>query len=193
MVFDRTPRLRFFLVNLLKGLVWLSLIAGAYILFMELVYKDNPEYWIEKFYAKPGQIYGLYLFSEFFFGLFPPELFMVWALHKGSLLMYGLNVLFFALVSMLAGIFTFFLGKYLNRVLYFRYFQRKFFVKLMPLVRKWGLFLIVVAAATPLPWSGTCMVVGASGYPIKGFLLAALTRLARFTVYGYIIFQTHQF
>ncbi len=28
---------------------------------------------------------------------------------------------------------------------------------------------------------------------IKGFLLAALTRLARFAVYGYIIFQTHQF
>ena len=40
---SKYPRLRFFLVNLLKGLVWLSLIAGAYILFMELVYKDNPE------------------------------------------------------------------------------------------------------------------------------------------------------
>lgn len=193
MSFSKYPRLRFFMVNLLKGLVWLSLLAGAYILFMELVYKDNPDYWIEKFYAKPGQIYGLYFISEFFFGLFPPELFMVWALHKGSLLTYGVNVLFFAGVSMGAGIFTFFMGKYLNRVLYFRYFQRKFFAKLMPLVRKWGLFLIVVAAATPLPWSGTCMVVGASGYPVKGFLLAALTRLARYAVYGYIIFQTHQF
>ena len=107
--------------------------------------------------------------------------------------MYVLHVFFFAGVSMGAGIFTFFLGKYLNRALYFRYFQRKFFAKLMPLVRKWGLFLIVVAAATPLPWSGTCMVVGASGYPVKGFLLAALTRLARYAVYGYIIFQTHQF
>ncbi|HPI36072.1 MAG: hypothetical protein GXY00_03110 [Bacteroidales bacterium] len=190
---SKYPRLRFFLVNLLKGLVWLSLITGAYILFMELVYKDNPEYWIEKFYSKPGQIYGLYFFSEFCFGLFPPELFLVWAFHKGSLLMYGMNVLFFALVSMAAGVTTYFLGKYLNRVLYFRYFQRKFFVKLMPLVRKWGLFLIVVAAATPLPWSGTCLVVGASGYPLKGFLLAALTRLARFAIHGYIIFQTHQF
>ncbi len=186
-------RLRFFLVNFLKGLLWLSLIIGAYILFMELVYKDNPEYWIEKFYSRPGQIYGLYFFSEFFFGLFPPELFMIWALHKGSLLHYGLNVLFFALVSLGAGILTFFLGKYLNRVLYFRFIQRKFFAKLIPMVRKWGLFLIVVAAATPLPWSGSCLVVGASGYPTRGFLLAALTRLVRFAVYGYVIFQTHHF
>lgn len=176
-----------------KGLVWLSLIIGAYILFVELVYKDNPEYWIEKFYSKPLHVYGIYIFSEFCFGLFPPEIFMIWALHKGSILHYFLNVLFFTGVSYAAGVTAFLVGKYLNRVLYFRFLQRKFFARYLPLVRKYGLFLIIVAAATPLPYSATSLVVGASGYSFRLFLLAALSRVVRFAIYGYIIYQTHQF
>lgn len=191
-LFSNHPRLRFFLVNLLKGVIWLSLIIGALILFKELVYKDNPEYWIEKFYSKPFQIYGIYIFSEFCFGLIPPEIFMIWALHKGSLLQYVFNLLFFTAITYLAGVTSFLIGKYLNRVLYFRFLQRKFFLKYMPLVRKYGLFLVVVAAATPLPYSATSLVVGASGYPFRGYLLASLSRIARFAVYGTIIFQTHQ-
>lgn len=190
-LFSRYPRLRFFFVNFLKGLVWLSLIIGAYVLFVELVYKDNPEYWIEKFYSKPLHIYGIYIFSEFCFGLFPPEIFMIWALHKGSTLHYLLNMVFFTSVTYLAGVAAFLAGKYLSRVLYFRFLQRRFFAKYMPLVRKYGLFLIIVAAATPLPYSATSLVVGASGYSFRGFLLAALSRIARFALYGYIIFQTH--
>jgi membrane protein YqaA with SNARE-associated domain len=190
---ERFPRARFFLVNLLKGLIWLSLIIGAYVLFMELVYKDNPEYWIEKFYSKPLQIYGIYIFSEFCFGLLPPEIFMIWALHKGSVLHYVLNIVFFVGVSYAAGVTAFLLGKYLQRVLYYRYLQRKFFSRYLPLVRKYGLFLIIVAAATPLPYSATSLVVGASGFSFRMYLLAALSRVARYAIYGYIIYQTHNF
>ncbi len=193
MCLSQYPRLRFFLVNLLKGLVWLSLILGAYLLFIELVYKDNPAYWIDKFYSKPYQIYGLYVFSEFFFGLFPPEIFMIWALNKGTTLQYVFHILLFTGISYAAGYTAFLLGKYLNRVLYFRFFQRKYFSKYMPLVRKYGVFLIVVAAATPLPYSATSLVVGASGYGNRSFLLAALSRVARFFIYGAIIYQTHRF
>lgn len=190
---DRYPRVRFFLVNLFKGLIWLSLIIGAYVLFMELVYKDNPEYWIEKFYSKPLQIYGIYIFSEFCFGLFPPEIFMIWALHKGSTLQYVFNVGFFVAVSYAAGLTAFLLGKYLQRVLYYRYLQRRFFSRYLPLVRKYGIFLIIVAAATPLPYSATSLVVGASGFKTRIYLLAALSRIARYAIYGYIIYQTHHF
>ncbi len=185
------PRLHFLISNLIKGMIWLSVIVAAYILFMELVYKDNPEYWIEKFYSEPLQIYGVYVFSEFFFGLFPPEIFMIWALHKGDTLHYFLNLIFFTGISYVAGFTAFLVGKYMNRVLYFRFVQRKFFSKYIPLVRKYGLFLIVVAAATPVPYSATSLVVGASGYNPRLFLLAALSRVARFGIYGYVVFQTH--
>lgn len=185
------PRLRFLLINLGKGLIWFTLIAAAYILFMELVYKNNPEVWLERLYSKPLQIYAIYFISEFLMGIIPPEFFMIWALHKSDTLHYIFNVSFFAVVSVIAGYSMFLLGKYLQRRLYFRFLQRKFFRQFMPQVRKYGLFLLVVAAVTPLPYSATSLVVGSSGYSNRMYLLAATTRILRFAVYGYIIYQTH--
>lgn len=185
------PRLRFLFINLGKGLIWFTLIAAAYILFMELVYKNNPEVWLERLYSKPLQIYAIYFVSEFLMGIIPPEFFMIWALHKSDTLHYIFNVSLFAVVSVIAGYSMFLLGKYLQRRLYFRFLQRKFFRQFMPQVRKYGLFLLVVAAVTPLPYSATSLVVGSSGYSNKMYLLAATTRILRFAVYGYIIYQTH--
>ena len=58
------PRLRFLLINLGRGLIWFSLVVAAYLLFMELVYKNNPEVWLERLYAKPVQIYLIYFASR---------------------------------------------------------------------------------------------------------------------------------
>lgn len=187
----RDSKVRFLLLNFFKGMIWLSLLVGAYMLFKELVYKDNPDFWIEKFYSNPYQIYSLYIFSEFCFGLIPPEIFMVWAFHKGDVLHYFMNVAFFTVISVLAGFTAFILGKYLQRRVCFRFFQRKYFSKYLPLVRRYGLFLIVVAAVTPLPYSATSLVVGASGYRTDLYLIAAVSRILRFALYGYVIFQTH--
>ena len=187
----RFPRVRFLLINLLRGLIWFSLIAGAYLLFMELVYKNNPEVWLERLYAKPIQIYLIYFVSEFFFGIIPPEFFLIWALHKAGTAHYFFNVAFFAIGSYAAGYAMFLIGRLLNRRLCFRFLQRKFFSNLFPKVRKYGLFLIVVAAVSPLPYSATSLVVGSSGYSSRNYLLAALTRILRFAIYGYIIFQSH--
>jgi len=189
----RFPRFRFLLINLGRGLIWFAVIAAAYLLFTELVYKNNPEVWLERLYAKPIQIYLIYFASEFFFGIIPPEFFMIWALHKADTLHYFLNVAFFAGVSYAAGYAMFLIGKLLNRRVLFRYLQRKLFRNLFPKVRKYGVFLIVVAALTPLPYSAISLIVGSSGYSNRLYLLAALTRLMRFAVYGYIIYQSHNF
>ena len=90
MSFSKYPRLRFFLVNLLKGLV--AFACRAYILLLSYL-QGQSGILIEKFYAKPGQITDCTSFPNFSSGCFP-ELFMVWALHKGSLLMYVLHVFF---------------------------------------------------------------------------------------------------
>jgi len=185
------PRARFFLINLGRGLIWFSLIVAAYLLFIKLGYNKNPEVWLERLYSEPLWIYLIYFASEFFFGIIPPEFFMLWALHKAGTAQYFLHVAFFAIVSYAAGYAMFLIGRFLNRRLYFRFLQRKFFSKLFPQVRKYGIFLIVVAAATPLPYSAISLVVGSSGYPMRNYLLAALSRILRFAVYGYIIYQSH--
>jgi membrane protein DedA with SNARE-associated domain len=186
-------KFRFLVKNGLRGLLWMAVLLAAYLLFDEIVVSKNPEAWIERFYSRPYLVYGIYLFSEFFFGLFPPELFMIWAINKSDLLHYVIHVSFFAVVSYIMGYLNFVIGQLLYKRVFFRYFRIKFLRTTWPLVRKYGLFLIIVAALTPLPWSAVSLLVGSSGFSTRKYLLYALFRILRFIVYGYIVFQTHQF
>ncbi len=187
-----SPRIKFLLQNVLKGLAWFAIILLGYFLFDKIVISKNPDVWIEHFYTRPLIIYAIYFASEFFIGIIPPEFFMIWAYNKAGASHYFLNVAFFAAVSYIMGYFTFLIGQFLYKRVSFRYFRKKFLTKQAPLLKKYGLFLIIIAALTPVPWSAVCLLVGSAGYPSKKFLKYALFRLLRFAVYGYIIFQTHQ-
>ena len=189
---DIRAKFKFLLKNILKGLIWMAILAVLYILFKEYIIDENKEVWLKRFYSEPMIIYAIYVGSEIFFGLFPPELFMVWAYHKGEVLQYTLNITFFAAVSYAAGYIAFLVGRYLRKVVLFRFLGQKFFSKYWPLFRKYGSFLLIAAAVTPLPWSTISMLVGTTEYPMKRFLLIALFRILRFFIYGYIIFQSHE-
>lgn len=186
-----SSRIRFLLINTLKGTVWLLVLLAVYFLIREFV-ERNPQTWIDQFYSKPLIIYAIYFGSEFFFGIIPPELFMLWAINKGSSLHYFFNLLFFAGVSYALGYITFLIGQLFYKKDTFRKIKKKFLKNSWPQFRKYGLFLIIVAALTPLPWAAVCFIVGSAGYPSSRFLKYALFRILRFAVYGYIIFQTHQ-
>lgn len=188
-----SPRIKFLINNGLKGLVWMTILLGAYFLFNEIVVSRNPDAWVEHFYSRPLIIYLIYLGSEFFFGIIPPELFMIWAINKSDISHYVLNVVFFAGVSYAMGYVTFLIGRLLYKRVFFRYIRRKYLTDTWPLLRKYGIFLIIVAALTPLPWAGVSLLVGSAGYPSMRYLRYALFRILRFAVYGYIIYQTHQF
>jgi len=187
-----SSRLRFLLINGAKGLAWFAILIIGYLLFKEIVISKNPDLWIQRFYAQPEIVYLIYLASEFFFGIIPPELFMIWAINKAGINHYLLNVSLFAVVSYLLGYVNFLIGQLIHKRITFRYIRMKLLKRLWPLLRKYGLFLIIVAALTPLPWSAISLLIGSAGYPSKKYLRYALFRLLRFAVYGYIIFQTHQ-
>lgn len=186
-------KLQFLLKNLFRGLAYMGIIAVAYFLFKNYVVDKNQALWLERFYDMPILVYLIYIFSEVFFGLFPPEIFMIWALYKGDQWHYWTNLAFFTGVSYGAGFLSFLLGRYLQRILIFRYMSRRFFSRYWPLFRKYGSILIVTAAMTPLPWATISILVGTSAYPMKKFLLVALSRIFRFAFYGYLVFHTRTF
>ncbi|MGQ7869882.1 VTT domain-containing protein [Sunxiuqinia sp. sy24] len=186
-------KFKFLFKNILKGLLWMAVLAALYLLAKEYVVADDHDIWLERFYSRPMLIYGIYIGSEVFFGLFPPEIFMLWAYFKGDVWHYVFNIMFFAGVSYAAGYLAFIIGRYLRKMVLFRFLGRKFFSKYWPLFRKYGSFLIITAALTPLPWSLISMLVGSTEYPMKKYLNFALFRILRFGIYGYIIFQSHQF
>ena len=172
-----SPRIKFLLQNGLKGLAWFAIILLAYFLFEEIVISKNPDAWVERFYARPIIIYAIYLGSEFFFGIIPPELFMIWAYNKAGAGQYFLNVAFFAAVSYAMGYLTFLIGQMLLKRATFRLLRRKFFIKQAILLKKYGLFLIIIAALTPVPWSAVCLLVGSADYPSGKFLKYAFFRI----------------
>lgn len=188
-----SARMQFLLKNGAKGVAWLLLLLAAYFLFKELVLSRAPDAWIDQVYARPMLVYLVYCFSEFFFGIFPPELFMIWAINKDTVAHYFINLAFFASVSYAMGYLTFLIGQAVHKRPTFRLFRIKFLKEMFPLLKKYGLFLIIIAALTPLPWAAISLLVGSAGYPSKKYLKYALFRFLRFAVYGYIIYQTHLF
>lgn len=186
-----SPRIQFLIKNGLKGFVWLLIILGAYFLFKELVISHAPDEWMDKVYAKPMLVYLVYCLSEFFFGIIPPELFMIWAINKDTIAHYFINLAFFATVSYVMGYLTFLIGRFFYNREGLKRFRNTLLKEQWPLLKKYGLFLIIVAALTPLPWAAISLLVGSAGYPSKRYLKYALFRFLRFAIYGYIIFQTH--
>lgn len=150
-----------------------------------------PDTLVEQIYARPLIVYLIYCASEFFFGIIPPEFFMIWAINKDTLAHYFMNLAFFAIVSYLMGYINFLIGGLLYKRSGFRLFRKKFLKETLPMLKKYGLFLIIVAALTPIPWSAVSLLVGSAGYPSKRYLKYALFRLLRFAIYGYFIYQTH--
>jgi len=169
----------------------MAVLLAVYLLFKEVVVSRNPDAWIGKFYARPFIIYLIYSVSEFFFGIIPPELFMIWAVNKGDTLHYVFIVGFLAMVSYAMGYINFLIGQFFYKNKKFKQIVRRLLKDTVDKVKKYGIFLIIVAALTPLPWSAVSLLVGSSGYQSKRYLKYALFRLLRFTVYGYFVFQAH--
>ena len=93
-------------------------------------------------------------------------------------------------ISYVAGVFGYWFGAYLNTTRIYRLVKKRIFGKFEKHFYKYGGFLVIVAAVTPIPFSGICMLVGSLRYPFNKFLLFAMARFVRFTVYAAIIWQT---
>lgn len=190
---NKNPKINFLLKNLLRGLIYTIIIAAIYLLFKKLFIENNEEVWLEHFYSNPTLVYLIYVGSEIFFGIIPPEFFMLWAYNKADLIHYVFNLAFFAGVSYGAGYLGFLIGRFLRKTVIFKYMGEKFLKNYWSLFRKYGSVLIIAAALTPLPWAAISILVGSTEYRMKRYLYFALFRILRFILYGYIIFQTHQF
>ncbi len=182
----------FFLRNMGKGILWLVILIVAFAFIRENIDISFKEK-LEPFFDNTPLILTIYALSEFFFGIIPPELFMLWALRMGNFIDYGLYIFLFATISYLAGFVGYLFGAYLETTLYFRYVRKRFLGKYHSLLQKFGFFLILVSAMTPLPFSAISMLVGSLHYPMRRYLLWALSRFIRFTVYAIIIWEVGLF
>lgn len=173
---------------MLKGLAWLAVLVIIFI-FAKNKLKIDFEDWLGPVFDNTFLVVGIYTLSELIFGILPPELFMMWALRFDSLKEYIFWVFVFSAISYFAGGLGYLFGNYLNTTILFRYIRKRFLGKYHSLLQKFGVFLILVAALTPVPFSAISMLVGSLHYPMKKYLLWALSRFIRFAVYAFIIWE----
>jgi membrane protein DedA with SNARE-associated domain len=180
----------FLIRNLLRGLIWLAVIIGAF-LFIKNKVDINYLAWLKPIYENTFIIFIIYFTSELVIGIIPPEVFMIWALRNGSIAEYMILILILALISYLAGLAGYFFGRYLHTTLVYRFIRMKFLTKMERKLNIYGLYIIIVAALTPLPFSGVSMLVGSVKYPLRKYILYSLTRFMRFAVYSWFIWEAN--
>ena len=182
----------FFFRNLLRGLIWLAVIIAVF-WFLKNKVDVNYLAWLEPVYSNSAIVILIYTLSEILIGIIPPEVFMIWALQNGSVFAYSVLILMLAVLSYMAGLIGYFFGRYLNTTLLYRFIRRKFLRKMERMLNLYGLYIIIVAALTPLPFSGVSMLVGSVKYPLKKYILYSLFRFARFTIYSWFIWKANAF
>ena len=187
---EAVERTRFFLKNLFRGLIWLAVIVGGYF-YLESHYDFTLEGLLGELYHHPGVIFTIFFVSETVFGIIPPELFMIWALRNEVLADYVGNVILLALVSYMAGVIGYYIGKYLGNTKLYRTLKKNYLGRFEKHVNRFGGFLVIVAALTPLPFSGICMLIGTVKYPFRKFLIISLSRILRFVAYGAIVWEAN--
>ncbi len=180
----------FFLRNLLKGLVWLAIIVAMFVFTKHNVNKELLLKF-EPFFEKTALILVIFCLSELIIGIIPPEFFLIWALRRGDADYYITFVVIFILISYTAGFLAYLFGRYLHTTRVYRYLRDKYLSRTEVLLQTYGLYLIMVAALTPLPFSGVAMLVGAVGYPTKRYIYWSLTRFFRFALSGYVIWEAN--
>lgn len=179
---------KYLVTNLTKGLVWLIIILATVFFIRKAIDIEYIE-WLVPVYGNLFFIYLIFTVSEVVFGIIPPEIFMLWALETTSLPRYILLITSFSVISYLAGILGYWIGSMLNRTNLYKFLYKRVLYKYENALHKFGLYLIIVAALTPIPFSAICMLVGAVKYSFEKFLLYAGFRFIRYAVYSYIIWQ----
>ncbi len=133
-----------------------------------------------------GAILLVFLISETFLGLIPPEIFIAWSAKSA----YPLLFLFFlATLSYTGGVIAYLIGKLLFKIPSVRnHLEKKIAVHIANL-RKWGGFFVFIGAMLPIPHSVVSMACGLIKYKFTNYLLWALFRFLRFGIYALVIFQ----
>lgn len=175
----------FLLKNLAKGLAWFVVIIAAYLLVQEEldVYKKE----INEVGDNLPLLLGVFTVSEVVFGILPPEIFMLIWKTKGDPVMYTINLTILTLISYAAGILGYWIGLRFSRTSFYHRVHQRWLAPYDQKLRKYGGFLVVVGAVTPVPFSATCMLAGSVNLNFRTFLLLTISRIVRFAFYGALV------
>ena len=186
----KAGRTRFLVINLLKGLLWMAVIVGGYF-YLSSHFDFSLEKLLGAYYEQPKVIYSCFLTSEIFFGLIPPEIFMIWSLRSGELSTYIINVIALAVLSYIGGIIAYYIGRQIGNTRFYRVIRVNYLSKIEKHFVDYGGFLARRCGAYTFSFFECVYAHGSCEISFPKFLLFTSVRFLRFAVYAFIIWETH--
>lgn len=159
-------------------IVILLVFASAFLFRNELIVFSE---WFVKFGGYVGLFFGMVL-SDSLPAFVPPDAFLMMSIAGG--MHPFLTILVMGFGSLVGGSIAYSIGRYLiprfslGRKIVLRYED-----KLLPYLRKYGFWAVVLAAVTPIPYSWMAYTVGSFKMKYTEFLLGSLFRFFRMGVY----------
>ncbi|HRI79882.1 MAG TPA: VTT domain-containing protein [Cyclobacteriaceae bacterium] len=130
---------------------------------------------------------GIFTVSEIVFGIIPPELFMLIWQSKGVVSEYVLNLTYLTLISYAAGVIGYYIGYFFSKTSLYERISDRYLKQYDRQLKRYGIYLVLVGAVTPVPFSATCMLAGSVNISIRDFLLICISRIIRFAAYGWMV------
>jgi len=175
----------YFSQNLIRGFIYLIMLIVVLVLakrYFSTQY-DAIEHWVSDDY---WLMFFIFLISEIFVGVIPPELFMIWTKDDPATL-YEWVIVAMSIISLGAGWINYYVGSRIGEATFFRRFFGRKLEKYKMRYEQYGGGIIIVAALTPLPFALISLIAGSLAYPVKKYLKYSAFRILRFAVYGLII------
>ncbi|NPA51365.1 MAG: DedA family protein [Aquificae bacterium] len=146
---------------------------------------EGLKQWAEQVVEDYGYI-GIFIisFTEAIIQPIPPDPFITGGTAFGLIPVKAAIVA--TIGSVTGGLVAYILGKILGEPIFLKLFKQKWYEKGELLFRKYGIWAVIIAGVTPIPFKAICWLAGIFEMPILGFLIGAiLGRLPRFLAVAY--------
>jgi membrane protein YqaA with SNARE-associated domain len=142
----------------------------------------NPLFHYIVEHLSDGFVFVVFLLSESFLGMIPPDIFIIWAGKFNSALLF---VTILGVLSYIGGIFSYYIGYWLSARPKIKAYSERALNKYIILARKWGGAFIIISALFPFsPFSMVIIAVSLLKYPFNRYLIFGISRIIRFVVQG---------
>jgi membrane protein YqaA with SNARE-associated domain len=92
---------------------------------------------------------------------------LVWVAAKVLLSEYILNLFNLTIISYGAGILGYFIGRFFSKSPLYRRISDRYLAQYERPLKRFGGYIVLVGALTPIPFSTTCMLVGSVDFPFE--------------------------
>jgi len=182
---------KLFRKHLLRAMIVLFVFI-VFIFALAFTFENSINHFAESLNERFGflGLMGVVFFADLVVSPIPPDIALFFLGRSPMHEMWYLYVPLLGVASTVAGIGCWFLGQKLEKLPVFRRIVEYYGQDYKKDAKRFGFWIVVIGALTPVPFSLTCWFAGMFRMPLKTFVKAAAVRIPRFVLYYWALFYS---